>query len=190
MLLLVIIRWEIVPLLLIAKLSNEYEKKNKHFFFFTENKCRLFTHKTTNRIITPIFKQNIFLYTRTKWRSKALIYLIYLTDSSGVLIYRVPSVVKIQYRKRVLQQTKCKLNCMQNHVITIHIYHFILNRIHINNIQLSFWNTKLCIQSRTKETPKSVTIKAGRRKCDTYQWCALFFLSLWNVFLEIYHLFG
>lgn len=63
--------------------------------------------QTTNRIITPVFKQNIFHYTRTKWRPIALIYLTYLTDSSGVLIYRVPSV-KIQYSKRALQQTKCK----------------------------------------------------------------------------------
>lgn len=142
---------------------------------FTQNKCYLYTHKTTHRINTPMFKQNIFLYTRTKWRPIALIYLIYWTDSSGVLIYRVPSV-KIQYSKRVLQQTKCKLNCMQNHMITRHIYiTFILNRIYINNIQLSFWRTKLCIQSKTKETSKSVTIKAGRKKCDIYQWCAVLF---------------
>lgn len=56
--------------------------------------------KTTNRIITPVFKQKYFSLHQNKM--KALIYLIYLTDSSGVLIYRVPSV-KIQYSKRVLQ---------------------------------------------------------------------------------------
>lgn len=128
-----------------------------------------------------MFKQNIFLYTRTKWRPIALIYLIYWTDSSGVLIYGVPSV-KIQYSKRVLQQTKCKLNCMQNHMITRHIYiTFILNRIYINNIQLSFWSTKLCIQSKTKETSKSVTIKAGRKTCDIYQWCAVFIIFFSSV---------
>lgn len=49
---------------------------------------------------------------------------------------------------------------------------FILNRININNIQLSFWNTKLCIQSKMKKISTSVTIKAWRRKkkiSDIYQ---------------------
>lgn len=79
---------------------------------------------------------------------------------------------------------------MQNRIITIHIYiylfiTFILNRIHINNIQLSFWSTKLCIQSKTKETSKSVTIKAGRKKCDIDQWCTVFFFLLFFFFVTV-----
>lgn len=63
--------------------------------------------KTTNRIFSPAFKQNIFHYTRTKWRPIALIYLTYLTDSSEVWIYRVPSV------KDTVQQEGATTNQLQ-----------------------------------------------------------------------------
>lgn len=72
---------------------------------------------------------------------------------------------------------------------------FILNRININNIQLSFWNTKLCIQSKMKKISTSVTIKAWRRKKKSVTSISnvLFFLfhcGMFFFFVEIYHLFG
>lgn len=39
----------------------------------------------------------------------------------------------------------------------------LLYRININNIQLSFWNTKLCIQSKMKEIFKVCDGKAWRK---------------------------
>lgn len=130
------------------KLTKKKKKKNY--------KCNLVTHKGTNN--HPHLQIIFFLYTRTKSRPTAL-----ELNEQQWSFYRVPSV-KIQYSKRVLQQTEWKSNCMQTHLVTIYIITFIFNRIHIRNIQLSFWNTKWCIQSKTKETSKSLVIKGGRKK--------------------------
>lgn len=49
---------------------------------------------------------------------------------------------------------------------------FILNRININNIQLSFWNTKLCIQSKMKKNFHVCDHKSMKKKkkiSDIYQ---------------------
>lgn len=68
----------------------------------------------------------------------------------------------------------------------------LLYRININNIQLSFWNTKLCIQSKMKEIFKVCDGKAWRKSVTSisdfffvsfFCHCGMFFFCFF--FVEI-----
>lgn len=48
-----------------------------------------------------------------------------------------------------------------------HIHTFVLNRITINNIQTSFWITKLCIQRKMKKIPNCDSKE--KKKSDIYR---------------------
>lgn len=123
MLLLVIIRMRNYSIIAyLQSFPMNVKKKN-----LTENKCYLFTHKTTNRIITPFFSQNKRFFSTPEQKLKTYstnISYLFNRQQWSLLIYRVSQCQDTVQQEVATTNQNANETVCRIHMITIHIYHF------------------------------------------------------------------